>query len=87
MKQTKYDSINLIINVTELLTALISVLDISVLCVLKETISYEHSEIFNPIPQSSVYIIMEQNPIIGYIFFVCLILMVICTFVRYYIEN
>lgn len=71
------------ISVVEVLTSAVTLLNTFALVIVRNTLSYESVNTFDPIQKSSYTVIMQHNPFFGYIFLVCAFVMMACALHRY----
>ena len=59
------------LNIVELLVSIAIFVNTLVLLLMRNTISYESTDVFEPVSKSSVITIMQHNPVIGYVYLTC----------------
>lgn len=64
------------LNITELIVSITILVNTLVLLLMQNTISYELQDTFEPVQKSSVITIMQHNPVIGYVYLICGVILI-----------
>lgn len=57
----------------------------SVLWMLQRTISYENASTFEKTPKSSLFVIMENHPVLGYLFLIFGVILALAGIIRLFV--
>lgn len=71
-------------NIVEMIASALILANTIVLLVIRDTISYELQETFEPTQKSSVITIIQHNPILGYVYLICGIILLCSGIYRLY---
>lgn len=72
----------LILKICELFLLICAIINTIILCIIRNTISFEEMDSFEPISKSSVFVIMHHFPVIKYVYVFCIVMLLLCELYR-----